>query len=120
MGAALAVPAAPAIPATAPDEEAPAPAAATSSAAAPAGPGAAPTLSVDDEPPLLLCPITQQLFFDPVVNATGQTYERAALLSYWAHARAQGGQRRDPLTNTAVSAVIVPNWLARSQARLCV
>lgn len=30
----------------------------------------------------LICPITQNLFLDPVVNSVGQIYERQAFLSY--------------------------------------
>lgn len=45
------------------------------------------------EPELLLCPITQVMFQDPVVNRYGHTYERAALK------QALRLQLRDPLTN---------------------
>ena len=64
-------------------------------------------------PEALCCPITQQLFRDPVMNSLGNTYERAALLRAWA---GPPGARRDPLTNEAVPDTrLVPNQDKRRQ-----
>jgi len=33
----------------------------------------------DDIPNELICPITEEIFFDPVMTSDGQTYERKAI-----------------------------------------
>ena len=42
----------------------------------------------------LICPITQEIFTDPVVAADGHTYERSAILRWF-----QLGRSRSPVTN---------------------
>ena len=64
----------------------------------------------------LLCPITQELFVDPVVAADGFTYERGALLAWFA--KCSDGTVTSPLTNAPLSSmVIVDNQIARSLAK---
>lgn len=69
----------------------------------------------DLEPQHLLCPITQVLFRDPVfVIDSGNTYDRDALLRYWARV----GEARDPLTNVSLaSREVRTNWDARRQVQ---
>ena len=72
-------------------------------------------LSPPQVPEALCCPITFQLFRDPVTNSLGNTYERAALLQAWA---GPPGARRDPLTNAEVPDTrLVPNQDKRRQVR---
>lgn len=52
-----------------------------------------------DEPDYLLCPITRLVFQDPVVVASGKTYERWAILKHWQHR----GRPHDPLSNLWLS-----------------
>jgi len=62
------------------------------------------------EPAELKCPITLELFRDPVSNCVGNTYERAAIEAHLA----KPGAKRDPLTNEALAnETLVPNQLAR-------
>ena len=68
------------------------------------------------EPPALLCPITWQLFREPVINCIGNSYERAAIVAAWAAQRCK--RKRDPLTNTRLAnTTLVPNHALRRQAR---
>lgn len=46
----------------------------------------------------LICPITQNLFVDPVVNSVGQIYERQAFLSYLERSH----EKNDPVTRQKV------------------
>jgi len=67
---------------------------------------AIPTISTDDEPQGLTCPITFMIFQDPVVVQSGNTYERAAIQEYWK----QVDCLRDPLTNQILSTgALFPN-----------
>lgn len=69
------------------------------------------------EPQELVCPISHELFRDPVTTSAGHTYERMALLQAWAQ-RSYEGAVRDPLTNAALpSRKLYPCWLARRQVR---
>eukprot|EP00930_Biecheleria_cincta_P074257 TRINITY_DN61460_c0_g1_i1.p1 TRINITY_DN61460_c0_g1~~TRINITY_DN61460_c0_g1_i1.p1 ORF type:complete len:361 (+),score=13.44 TRINITY_DN61460_c0_g1_i1:220-1302(+) len=65
------------------------------------------------EPETLLCPITQVMYRDPVfVPESGNTYERSALVRYWASSR----HTRDPLSNFELEDVTVhPNWGKRRE-----
>ena len=45
-------------------------------------------------PARFYCPITQELFVDPVICADGNTYERSALEKWFNH-----GKRTSPTTN---------------------
>ncbi|CAF1570835.1 unnamed protein product [Didymodactylos carnosus] len=56
------------------------------------------------------CPLTKELFIDPVVCADGFTYERAAI-QQWLN----GGQTRSPMTNMELSNTnLVPNLVLKS------
>ncbi|CAF0986205.1 unnamed protein product [Didymodactylos carnosus] len=56
------------------------------------------------------CPLTKELFIDPVVCADGFTYERAAI-QQWLN----GGQNRSPMTNMELSNTnLVPNIVIKS------
>lgn len=61
------------------------------------------------EPEQLLCSITHVMFRDPVfVPGSGNSYERSALLQYWA---TTPGPPRDPLSNVALQGRDVhTNW----------
>ena len=62
---------------------------------------------VSEPPEELLCPITQVALRDPVVCASGNTYERSALFEYWQHS----GTARDPLQNIELpTRTVFPNW----------
>ncbi|CAD7939183.1 unnamed protein product [Amoebophrya sp. A25] len=68
----------------------------------------------DDAPEDLCCPITMELFRDPVVIASGNTYERSAIERVFG-----SGNFKDPLTNALLpSALIVTNWDKRKQVQL--
>jgi len=64
------------------------------------------------EPPgALCCSITLALMRDPVSNSLGNTYERAALVAFWAQ---HPGNERDPLTGSPVpNTALVPNQAVR-------
>ncbi|CAE8599216.1 unnamed protein product [Polarella glacialis] len=67
-----------------------------------------------EEPESLQCPITYQLFRDPVMNAAGNTYEREALNSAW---RASG-ECSDPLTGQSLAdSNLIPNWDVRRRVQ---
>jgi hypothetical protein len=80
-------------------------------------PGRAPAKArgaVQEPPAFLLCPISGQLFQEPVVAADGWTYERA-MIERWLF-----GCRRctSPMTNARLpSALLVPNLTVKSAAR---
>lgn len=71
--------------------------------------------SEEEEPENLVCPITHMMYLDPVfVPATGNTYERSALESFWEHA----GTTRDPLTNIRLrSTTLHTNWGKRREVQ---
>ena len=64
------------------------------------------------EPPgALCCSITLALMRDPVSNSLGNTYERDALVAFWA---GHPGNERDPLTGSPVpNTALVPNQAVR-------
>eukprot|EP00760_Papus_ankaliazontas_P016367 PhM_4_TR16791/c0_g2_i1/m.50574 len=63
-----------------------------------------------DVPNSLMCPITGELFVDPVVTADGHTYERAAILHWFGQ-----GKRTSPVTNATLDSLsVVPNHTVRS------
>jgi len=70
--------------------------------------------SVED-PEHLLCPITFALFRDPVVVvASGNTYERSAILAHWE----RRGWVHDPLSNEELDRdEIVTNWGKRREVQ---
>ena len=63
----------------------------------------------------LVCPITQELFRDPVVAGDGHTYERASIVTWFGT-----GQTRSPVTNALLEnasvAGLVPNLAAAGLA----
>ena len=70
----------------------------------------APEADLVVEPDVLICPITRNMFRDPVVVVdSGHTYERSAIVS---HFRCNG--TKDPLTGLALrSARVMTNWAVR-------
>eukprot|EP00439_Symbiodinium_sp_Y106_P007204 s1486_g1.t1 len=66
------------------------------------------------EPSVLVCPITQTMYHDPVfVPESGNTYERHALEQYWETCVPP----RDPLTNTVLQQrTVYTNWGIRREA----
>ena len=71
----------------------------------------APDADLDDEPEVLMCPITRAVFRDPVmVVDSGHTYERNDILE---HFRRNGA--KDPLTRRALSSTkVMTNWALRN------
>lgn len=64
-----------------------------------------------DTPSDLVCPITHELFKDPVINACGQVYEREAIL------RCLEERPVDPITRTRLeSTTLTPVYIVRSRA----
>lgn len=65
-----------------------------------------------DNPPDLVCPITLELFLDPVINAAGQVYERSAIESYLRRSH------MDPVTRMQLhpSSVLTPVWIVKSRS----
>ncbi|KAJ3288828.1 hypothetical protein HDU79_004508 [Rhizoclosmatium sp. JEL0117] len=60
----------------------------------------------------LRCPISLELFTDPVIAQDGYTYERAAIKSWWARRRRINaeGQIKSPMTGQVLcSATVIPN-----------
>jgi hypothetical protein len=67
------------------------------------------------EPAELKCPITLELFRDPVCNCVGNTYERSAIEAHLA----KPGAKRDPLTNEALANLsLVPNQSLRRMVQV--
>mmetsp|Transcript_25584 Transcript_25584/g.35190 ORF Transcript_25584/g.35190 Transcript_25584/m.35190 type:complete len:301 (-) Transcript_25584:147-1049(-) len=50
-----------------------------------------------------MCPLTQEIMTDPVITTNGLTYERAYIEEWFRH------HATDPLTNTVVANVLIPN-----------
>ena len=71
----------------------------------------APDADLDDEPEVLMCPITRTIFRDPVfVFDSGHTYERSAILSHF-----ERNGAKDPLTRRALSSTkVMTNWAMRN------
>ncbi|KXZ53227.1 hypothetical protein GPECTOR_7g1120 [Gonium pectorale] len=66
-----------------------------------------------ETPVELLCPITLQLFHDPVVNEAGQVYERSALVKALAH------RLVDPISNLPLATgALTTVWPMKSKACL--
>eukprot|EP00913_Durusdinium_trenchii_P015858 g14903.t1 len=67
------------------------------------------------EPSVLLCPITQVMFRDPVfIPESGNTYERSAIETYWS---GRPKCPRDPLTNVSLSGTLYTNWGLRREVQ---
>jgi hypothetical protein len=72
---------------------------------------------VFDNPPDLVCPITCELFWDPVINSAGQVYERAAIEHHIERSVATGSEPKDPVTNTPLpNNHLTPVFPMRSRA----
>jgi hypothetical protein len=72
---------------------------------------------VFDNPPDLVCPITCELFWDPVINSAGQVYERAAIEHHIERSVATGSEPKDPVTNTLLpNNHLTPVFPMRSRA----
>ena len=68
--------------------------------------------SYSDVQDLLVCPLTMELFVDPVSTPTGHTYERGAI-QLWLR-----DHNTDPLTNLVLaSSSLTPNHVARQMAQ---
>ena len=74
----------------------------------------APEADLVVEPDVLICPITRNMFRDPVmVVDSGHTYERSAIVSHF-----QCNGTKDPLTGLALrSAKVMTNWAVRQIVR---
>ena len=71
-----------------------------------------------DNPPDLVCPITHELFKEPVINAAGQVYERSAIEAYMRRSL------MDPVTRMQLhpTSVLTPVWIVKSRydtSKLC-
>ena len=68
----------------------------------------------DEEGAELTCPISFELFVDPVVAADGNTYERAAIEAWFERGNGRG---RSPLTRELMkSQTLVPNRIVKKLA----
>mmetsp|Transcript_88611 Transcript_88611/g.251188 ORF Transcript_88611/g.251188 Transcript_88611/m.251188 type:complete len:206 (-) Transcript_88611:118-735(-) len=59
------------------------------------------------------CPLSLEVFVDPVVAADGQTYERGCIEEYFRHLRS-GEQPRSPLTRQPIMNILTPNICLRN------
>lgn len=71
-----------------------------------------------DNPPDLVCPVTHELFKEPVINAAGQVYERSAIEAYMRRSL------MDPVTRMQLhpTSVLTPVWIVKSRyitSKLC-
>ncbi|EOD17692.1 hypothetical protein EMIHUDRAFT_60219, partial [Emiliania huxleyi CCMP1516] len=58
----------------------------------------------------LQCPLSLEIMTDPVMNASGQTYERSAIEKWYSM-----GKRTDPMTGVVLEHTnLVPNVALRS------
>jgi len=68
-----------------------------------------------DPEKLFICPITQGIMYDPVINALGYTYEREDIENWWSVRVARGEETTDPLTGQVMSDLTLrPNMFARN------
>ena len=63
-------------------------------------------------PPELQCPLSFEIMTDPVMNAAGQTYERAAIEEWFE--RQKDGDVTSPMTNQVMGKQLVPALQTRS------
>ena len=74
-------------------------------------------LHLFDSPSDLICPITCELFRDPVISPVGQVYERAAIERHFSRSATGGQPVKDPVTNQVLdSLALVPVYAMRSRA----
>ncbi|PNW74858.1 hypothetical protein CHLRE_12g507200v5 [Chlamydomonas reinhardtii] len=95
------------------------PPSATTANPTPANPTSpAPATAAAAPPGELVCPITQELFEDPVVAADGHSYERAAIARWLADGLRTGRPASSPLTGAALPhTALTPNYALRGLAR---
>ena len=68
--------------------------------------------NVPDAPKELCCPVTHEIFTDPVVAADGRTYEKAVMEQIIK----APGTPRSPITNEELpNTVLITNWSMKSQ-----
>ena len=67
--------------------------------------------ALEQNPPDLVCPITHEIFTEPVINGAGQVYERAAIEM---HMRKSS---MDPITRMPLhpSSGLTPVWIVKSR-----
>ena len=67
--------------------------------------------SLEQNPPDLVCPITHEIFTEPVINGAGQVYERAAIEMHMRRSSV------DPVTRMQLhpSSGLTPVWIVKSR-----
>ena len=70
---------------------------------------------VEEYFPSAICPITLQLFKEPVADREGHTYEKAAIIRFWAQPKVHPVTHQrvytDPNTGLALTPSLKPNFL---------
>ena len=68
--------------------------------------------ALEQNPPDLVCPITQDIFTEPVINGAGQVYERAAIEMHMRRSNL------DPVTRMQLhpSSGLTPVWIVKSRS----
>ena len=78
-----------------------------------AGPAESEGAAESEVPPELQCPLSFEVMEDPVICASGQTYERSAIEKWFAM-----GKRTDPMSGAVLEHThLVPNVAVRSMCR---
>lgn len=67
-------------------------------------------LSFDKIPSRFLCPLSQQIFFEPVVAQDGRTYEREMIEQYFAVCQTQQKPITSPMTRAPIATTLITNW----------
>ena len=67
---------------------------------------------LEQNPPDLVCPITHEIFTEPVINGAGQVYERAAIEMHMRRSIV------DPVTRMQLhpSSGLTPVWIVKSRS----
>lgn len=67
---------------------------------------------LEQNPPDLVCPITHEIFTEPVINGAGQVYERAAIEMHMRRSNI------DPVTRMHLhpSSGLTPVWIVKSRS----
>lgn len=68
--------------------------------------------TLEQNPPDLVCPITHEVFTEPVINGAGQVYERAAIEMHMRRSTV------DPVTRMQLhpSSGLTPVWIVKSRS----
>lgn len=69
----------------------------------------------DSEPTGLCCPLTLQLFKDPVCSTSGVTYERSAILKHFRSCRSSLKSAFCPVTRIRCHELLITNYFARNE-----